>query len=344
MQSPIHKLASGEPPVRGPNEPETIMAMTAHRVILGADVSKDWLDISCHGDHGATRIDNARQAIDAFLKSYPDAAIAVEVTNTYHELLVDRAIKRGLEVYLVSGYQLKYYARSIKQRMRTDPIDAELLARFLHREIDDLKPYVPKSPAFRQLWQLIKRRTLLVRHNDQLRQSGVGARSLKRQFQSLIRSNQHVIDLIEKRMHALVNALGWREEVARVKTMPGVGPLTAIALVFAYRSGDFIHSDPFVAFMGLDVKTKDSGKFKGKRKLTKQGDGEYRRLLHCAAMAAARTNSYFIERYQALQARGLSTTAAYVVIARKLVRIAFVLMNKQVNFDSNRLKGACNAT
>ena len=149
VQSPIHKLASGEPPVRGPNEPETIMAMTVRRVILGADVSKDWLDINVHGDEGATKIDNTRQAIDALLKDYPNAAIAVEVTNTYHELLVERAMKRGLSVYLISGYQLKYYARSIKQRMRTDPIDAVLLARFLHREIDDLKPYVAKSPAFK---------------------------------------------------------------------------------------------------------------------------------------------------------------------------------------------------
>jgi transposase len=316
------------------------MAMTVRRVILGADVSKDWLDINVHGDEGATKIDNTRQAIDALLKDYPNAAIAVEVTNTYHELLVERAMKRGLSVYLISGYQLKYYARSIKQRMRTDPIDAVLLARFLHREIDDLKPYVAKSPAFKQLWQLIKRRALLVQHNDQLRQSMNGVAFLKRSGRSLIRSNQRVIDLIEKRMNTLVKALGWQEEVARVKAMPGVGKLTAVALVFAYRSGDFIHSDPFIAFMGLDVKTKDSGKFKGKRKLTKQGDGEYRRLLHCAAMAAARCNSYFKERYEALQARGLSTTAAYVVIARKLARIAFVLMNKQIDFDNRRLKGA----
>ena len=45
----------------------------------------------------------ALTAIDAFLKRYPCAAIAVEATNTYHEGLVERARRAGWEVYLVSG-------------------------------------------------------------------------------------------------------------------------------------------------------------------------------------------------------------------------------------------------
>lgn len=320
------------------------MATPANRVILGVDVSKDWLDIHVYGQTGVEKIDNTQPAIDRLLKQFPGAAIAVEVTNTYHERLVERAIKLGLAVYLVSGYQLKHYAHSLRQRMRNDPIDAQLLARFLHREIDDLTPYAPKSPAFKQLWQLIKRRALLVRHNDELRQSLKDVPGLKRSAASLMAANRRVITLIEKRMKALVKTLGWQTDVARVNTMPGVGELTATALVFAYHTGEFIHSDPYVAFMGLDVKTKDSGYFKGKRKLSKQGDGEYRRLLHCAAMAATRHNTYFAERYRAFRDRGFSTTAAYVAIARKIARVAFALLKQQINFDPNRLPGACYPT
>ena len=38
--------------------------------------------------------------------------------------------------------------------------------------------------------------------------------------------------------------------------------------------------------MGLDVRVRDSGTFRGRRKLTKKGDPEVRRLLYNAAMAA----------------------------------------------------------
>ena len=41
------------------------------------------------------------------------------------------------------------------------------------------------------------------------------------------------------------------------------------------------------------MRTKDSGKHKGRRKLTKKGDPEYRRLLYNAAMAATKTGYYF---------------------------------------------------
>jgi transposase len=48
----------------------------------------------------------------------------------------ERALKRGLVVYLVSGYQIKHYGHALGQRMRTDEIDARLISRFLAREID----------------------------------------------------------------------------------------------------------------------------------------------------------------------------------------------------------------
>jgi len=63
-------------------------------------------------------------------------------------------------------------------------------------------------------------------------------------------------------------------------------------------------------------------------------------LLYCAAMAVCRMPGYFSNRYQALLARGIATTAAYVVIARKLATIAFNLLRKNVEFDPARLSRA----
>ena len=66
--------------------------------------------------------------------------------------------------------------------------------------------------------------------------------------------------------------------------------------------------------MGLDVRTKDSGKHRGKRKLSKKGDAEYRRVLYNAAMSAKRAHLYFTTYFDRLCAGGVSTTGALVAI------------------------------
>ena len=319
------------------NEPETSMNSPPDLVILGADVSKDWLDLNRHGETTVTHIANSRAEIDAFLKPYRGAAIAVEATNCYHELLVARARRRGLVVYLISGYELKHYAASIRRRMRTDPLDAQLLSRYLAHERAALIPYQPKSPQLNQLWQLLKRRALLIRQNEQRRQSFANVAALRTLDRRLAQHYKTAIAVIDRELKRLSAELGWRNELARVDAIPGIGALSSYALLVAYHSGRFVHRDPFIAYLGLDVRAKDSGKHIGKRKLSKRGDGEYRRLLHCAAMAAARTHRFFKARYQALMARGLAKTAALVVIARQLARLAFTLLHRQLTFDPNRL-------
>lgn len=318
-------------------EPETSMNASEEQVILGVDVSKDGLDIHRHGETTVEHIANERKAIDAFLKRYRGALIAVEATHHYHEVLVKRALALGLIVYLISGYELKHYAASIRRRMRNDAIDAQLLSRFLAHERDSLVPYEPKSPQLAKMWQLLKRRALLVKQQHQFKQSLSDIPELSAIKRTLTAEYKRALARIDRTLKALSETLHWQADLKRLTAVKGIGPLTRYELLTAYHSGRFVHRDAFVAYLGLDVRTKDSGKHKGKRKLTKHGDGEYRRVLFCAAKAAARTQGYFKARYQALLARGLASTAAYVVIARQLARLAFVLLRRQLTFDPSRL-------
>ena len=95
--------------------------------------------------------------------------------------------------------------------------------------------------------------------------------------------------------------------------------------------------------IGLDVRVRDSGKSSGRRKLTKKGDGEVRRLLFNAARAAARKGSW-ANYYQQLLNRGFSTTAAYVAVSRKLVKVIFALLTKNVDYQPDIHKKACAQT
>lgn len=230
----------------------------------------------------------------------------------------------------------------MRARAKTDPCDARLLARYLAREGDDLRAWTPPPKAYRTLQSLLRRRSKLIQARVALQQSLGQEPSLKAPLKRLVAQINRIDQLIQKRMDQAVRQAGLTEQVARCEAVEGIGPLSACALVMAFLRGDFRNSDAFVAFLGLDVRVRDSGKQVQRRRLSKRGDPEIRRLLHNAAMAARR-HPYWANVYQRYRDRGLKTTQVLVILARKLARIAFALMKNQTTYQA-KAKQACGTT
>jgi transposase len=100
----------------------------------------------------------------------------------------------------------------------------------------------------------------------------------------------------------------------------------------------FQRSAQVVAYAGLDVTVRESGKYKGQRKLSKRGSGELRRTLYLAAMRCVRrTESAFGAYYQALGARGLQGNAALVAVMRKMLMVAYHLLKSGETYDATKV-------
>lgn len=110
-----------------------------------------------------------------------------------------------------------------------------------------------------------------------------------------------------------------------------------MVLVIAFDRGDFKSADAIMAYLGMDVRACDSGKFTGQCKSTKKcRDGRYRRLIFNAARAVGRFGfNPYLDRFKG---RGMKSTPAYVALRQKLIRIAFALMENPEQFDPNWLK------
>lgn len=316
------------------------MAMRVQPHLVGVDVSKAEL-IICEGqDRPLHTLDNHRRALKAWLKALPQpTCLAVEATNTYHVLLVEEACRVGHSVYVIDGYRLSRYRESIGGRAKTDSSDARLLQRYLERERTALRPWSPPPKGYVIVQRLLHRRAVLIQSKTALEQSFKDLPELKRSAKALMRQLARLDALIQKRLLQALKDHGWLAESERLKAIKGIGPLTAAALVMAFKRGDFEHSDAFIAFLGLDVRVRDSGTCRGKRKLTKKGDPELRRLLYLAAMQACRT-PHFKPFYQRHLARGLTKIQALVALARKLARIAFALLKNQTTYQPNVLQEA----
>ena len=320
------------------------MAMRVEPLLVGVDVSKAEL-VVCEGkDRPLTRLANNRGAVRAWLKALPGrGCIAVEATNTFHLVLLEQAHRLGHTLYVVDGYRLNRYRQGIGHRAKTDPGDARLLRRYLEREQADLRPWTPPPKGYDRLQQLLRRRAVLVKSRRALEQSLSELPELKRSVKALIGKLNQLDALIRKRLTQALNQYGWITEARRCQAIEGIGPLTGAALVMAFNRGPFKTSDAFIAFLGLDVRVRDSGMSRGRRKLTKQGDPELRRLLYLAAMHACRTDR-FKAFYQRQLAKGLSKIQALVILARKLARIAFALMKHRTDYRTEIPHEACPAT
>ncbi len=305
------------------------MAKHVEKITLGIDVAKETCVVHVWETAETVPVPNQADAITAYLRSLAGPVqIALEPTSHYHRGWVEQALAHGFEVYLVNPRQLVHYREAVNQRNKTDPDDAWLLARFLTHEARQLRPYQPQDARAQALWALLKRRAKVVEARKQLQLS---FREIQLSAQALFTQFKGLLARIDQRIQRAIQALGWYADYQRCLSIPGIGPLNAAALVAAYHRGAFASSDRFVAFIGLDVRQRESGSYKGKRKLTKRGEAEIRRLLYCATQPASGYPP-FRAYYRKQVDKGLPKIAAKVILARKLARIAFALMQNQSTF------------
>ncbi|WLI41171.1 transposase [Pseudomonas hefeiensis] len=300
--------------------------------IVGVDVAKDELVIFHAESDRLETIPNTKAAIKKWLKALSAPVnVAIEATNIYHLEFADLAHGADCRIYMVGGYELSHYRKGVNVRAKTDALDAQLLARYLKNEGQNLTPWTPPSPLYRRLISLFRRRAAVVQARVSLKQSWANEPLLKTSFNNQIKSMQ-MEALVEKTIQTELKEAGLLDQLKRCMKVEGIGLLSGARLLASFQRGDFRNADAFIAFLGLDLRISDSGKKKGRRCLTKRGDPEARRLMHNAAMSARRTTAWK-GFYEALRARGLSTTQALVALARKLARVVFALLKNQSEYQ-----------
>lgn len=311
-----------------------VFAMQTPSMFIGIDVSKDELVIARNDRTEVTTVANSRKAIRDWLKTLPvDAAIGVESTGRYHIVLADLAHHLGRTVYVLDARRTKAYARALGHRGKTDRTDAHAIAHFLANAWADLRPYVPPTPDQRHIDNLLRRRGKLITVRTQFRQI---ARALPG-FGAALRDMAEQLGTITQQMTRMMQALSRKDAkqadlVRRLSRIPGLGDLSAIALANLFCRVPLTSADQAVAFLGLDPRPCDSGPRRGRRKLTKHGPSEPRRLIYLGGMSASKIKLWK-PFYQHDRQRGLTTTEAMVVLARRLLRTAWAIAYRNAEFD-----------
>ena len=309
---------------------------------IGVDVASAELVVNQYGLAQTIKLNNDRRSVLAWLAKLPDGAvIAVEATGSYHELLLGLAYAAGRTCYLLNPKDVRHYAKGTGMRSKTDRVDALLIARYVAKEHAHLHCWQPASEAAQALNRLLTRRAKLVSAKSAIRKSMADLPGLKDAVDEVIDKLERLIDGIDTRIETAIGALPQgQEQAARLREIPGVGLLTSAMLTNLFVRVPFGGVDAVVAFAGLDPRANDSGNKRGRRTLSTRGPAELRRLLYNAAMSAAKTKLWK-PVYERERQKGLPTTAALNVLARKILRIAFALFKKATSFNPSMIQSAC---
>ena len=311
--------------------------MDHNNAVYGVDVSKAKLVTVRYGAQTLVEVDNRAEPIAAWLAGLPKGAvIAMEATGIYHRLLAYLAHAAHMRVSVLNPQTLKHYAQAINQRAKTDRCDAQLIARYAVHEQAKLRYWQPPPRAANRLSQLLERRHTVVGVRQTLAQSLSGLPMLKAARQSLLASLERTLQrldiLIRHETQRLPGAAALYE---RLQGIVGIGPVVAAQLVAMFSTLSFARASAFIAYTGLDPRPNDSGDHRGRRSLSKHGPPLLRCLLYNAGMAAANSR-VFKPIYKQLRERGLQTTEAIVILARKLARIAFAIYKSGHPFDAQK--------
>jgi transposase len=300
---------------------------------VGVDVSKDEL-VYCTRSSMPRSADNSPDGVASLLDGLaPDAVIAMEATGRYYRLLADTAHSRGFRVIVHNPKDVNKYAKSTAPRATNDPIMAKVIAEF--SEIREHRLYDPAPSFVDALKDLVRTRAGLVKQRVSLNNQAAEHCAIASYLRQATDSVKQSIDKLDEQIAEIAKAIPQYRLLIKV---PGFGPLVTAYLIALLSSGTFARSDSFVAFIGLDLRVRESGKFKGKRRLSKRGDPEARRLLYLAAFAACRSQGPFKELYEHYIGRGFSRTEATVFVARKLARTAWAIYKHNQPYAPSRVR------
>ncbi|AUJ23544.1 IS110 family transposase [Virgibacillus dokdonensis] len=169
----------------------------------------------------------------------------------------------------------------------------------------------------------------------------IGLRFAKRELHSLLDQYELYADQLEELNQEIKTLL---EEIPGAKEMLAIKGLgvTTVAAFFA-EVGDlsnYHHPQQLVNMAGLSLREHSSGKFKGETKITKRGRKKLRKAIYLAIRPLVANNPTFqsLHKYYTTRPENpLKKQQSLIALCGKLLRVLFVIGQKQCEFDGSKL-------
>jgi len=292
---------------------------------IGVDVSKDRLDAHRLPDGAVKQFPNdaaGHKALIRWIKTTDVERIVFEATGYYSRAMELALVGAGLPVVKVNPRQARRFAEAIGKQVKTDAVDAAMLARM--GKALDLAPPPPPNPNIIPLKELLLIRRSLIKDQTAARNrlpiisSPVAKQMIERRLQQI----KDDIATIDAEIARQIDAdAGLAKRIAIIASIPGIGKVTAAFLVIEMPELGSIDHKAVASLAGLAPVTKQSGTWKGKARIS-GGRRFLRQALYMPAVVAICHNAPLKLLYRRLVDAGKPPKAAITAVMRKLLTFA----------------------
>jgi len=298
---------------------------------IGIDISKATLDV--YNGKKSYKFENNEtgfKEIVSIVQDIKNVVFIFEPTGVYSYALTDFCSQKNINIVMVGPKESRDFARSLKVRSKTDKIDAKILYKYQSH----IEPSMIKVPVVNHKGIKIQE-MLNVYENIQ-----ASKQSFKNQVESTSKSDKYLLRTLNRIIKDLDNEalklfnkielilLEDKEIKAKydaIATIPSIGQKSALYLTAFFLKYPTANAKEMTALVGLDPVIKDSGTFKGKQRISKQGGQQLRNLLFLPTLCAIQHNDRIKAFYERLTANAKTKKLAVIASMRKLILMAFSL-------------------
>ena len=299
---------------------------------VGIDVAKATLDVAIGSDGELVQVENNEAGISRLLERLGEVEptlVVLEATGGYETVVAGAIVGRGIAVAVVNPRQVRDFAKATGVLAKTDRIDARVLARFAEAVRPEPRP-LPTAEA-KELEEYLSRRRQLVdmltmeKNRQSIATTERMKKSLKKHIDWLEEALRRANDDIDK---AIRNSPAWREQEDLLRSVPGIGPVSARTMLAELPELGRLNRKKIAALVGVAPLNRDSGTLQGSRTCW-GGRASVRQVLYMAAVTAVRCNPVIRRTYAALRTRGKKHKVALVACMRKLLTILTAMVRDQ---------------
>jgi transposase len=158
--------------------------------------------------------------------------------------------------------------------------------------------------------------------------------SIKRAEEHIEFIDRQIVEIEKEIKEIIKNDAVLEKRLDYVLSIKGVGLITALTVVAETNGFASINNmKQLTGFAGLDVKVAESGKWKGKSRISKQGNSHIGKVLMFPALSMIRHNAETNQYDERLKDRKGVKMMAVVAVQRKLLGLIYTLWKKQEMFS-----------
>ncbi len=292
---------------------------------MGVDVSKLTLDLHLLPDNKTFHVNNNHagiaKAMARLIKIQP-ARIVIEATGRLEKLFVCACVEAQLPVVVVNPLAIRRFASACGIIAKTDALDAKVIALFSERIRPDIRTINDKESQFINDL-LVRRAQLSDMCTMEKNRLSIMPEALFDSIQQTIAYLEQEKTMIEKKLdQSIKNNVQYNEKLNILKSIPGVGDITVYTMLGQLPERGKINTREIAALVGVAPMNKDSGSYRGQRRI-RGGRRSVRKVLYMATLSAIRCNPVIRAQYQRLMKSGKLFKVAMTACMRKLI----VIMN-----------------